>query len=552
MEKLWLDKYPEGVPYTINTQGTTLNNMFDEICNRYPNNRAITCDDETFTFKQIQTYVNNLANSLQQLGIKKGDRVAIVVPNIAQYPISVFAILQIGAIVVNINPLYTDFEIDYLLENSGAKTVIILDMMANKLNNLYAKHKLKNVIVTKVGDLYPFIKRNIFKFAIKYIKKSNVSYTYNALDFRELVIKNAKPIKVDVNQEDIAFIQYTGATTGLPKGAVLLHKSVVSNVYQITAWLKPQIPSLNKHVVICALPLYHIFSLTANLFTFFLNGSENIMVPNPRDVKSLVAILKKYPFTVFNALDTLYNHLLNDDEFLNMKFPYFKYSVAGGMPIREVVAKKWFELTNVMPSNCYGLSEASPAVTMSMANNEFTGSIGYPISSTEVEIRDINTGKKLPPKEIGSLWIRGPQLMREYWNNPKQTADVMDSDGWFNTRDLCYINDDGQLFLTGRQSELIIVSGFNVYPVEVEHAFDDLPGIKEVAVIGVKDDLTGEQVVAYIVVKDGYNLTEAQVREHCQKKLARYKIPKHIYFEQELPKTLVGKIDKNELKKHHQ
>lgn len=407
--------------------------------------------------------------------------------------------------------------------------------------------------MTHIGDLYPFLKRTFLQFAIKYIKKVNVDYIYPAIEFRELVNKcNGYHGKIKINQDDIAFIQYTGATTGRPKGAVLLHRSIVSNIYQVNAWLEPQIHGLDKQVVIGALPLYHIFSLTANLFTFFFNGSENIMIPNPKDVKSLVAVLKKYPFTVFNALDTLYNHLLNNHEFTSSKFPHFKYSVAGGMPIREVVAKKWFELTNVMPSNCYGLTESSPAVTMNKFDNQFNGSIGYPVSSTDVQIRDINTGAVLPQNEIGVLWITGPQLMREYWNNPEQTKEVMDSEGWLNTHDLCYVDDEGKLFITGRQSELIIVSGFNVYPIEVEHAIDELPGVKESAVIGVKDSQTGEMVVAYIVLKDGYTLTEEEVREQCHKELARYKAPKHVYFETELPKTLVGKIDKKVLKQRHE
>ena len=552
MEKLWLKNYPKGVPATISTDHRTLNDFFDDVCNKYPDNRAITCNSETITFAQTQNYVSNFAASLVELGIQPRDRVAVIMPNIMQYPLIIFAILKIGAIVVNINPLYTEAEIDYLLENSGAKAVIVLDMMASKLNNLYNKHSVEHVIVTKVPDLYPFIKRNFLNFAIKNIKRVNVSYAYKAHDFRDMVV-NDKQLKdkINVSSEDIAFIQFTGATTGKPKGAMLLHRSIVANLDQVNLWLGAQIQDLDKQVAIGALPLYHIFSLTANLFTFFFNGSENIMIPNPRDVPGLVKVLTKYPFTVFSALDTLYNHLLNSEEFTKHKYPSFKYSVAGGMPIRESVAHKWQEVTGVMPSNCYGLTEASPAVTMNVFSDPFDGSVGYPIPSTEVEIRDIETQKEVAQGEIGILWIRGPQMMKAYWNNPEQTAAAHDVFGWFNTKDLGYISPEGKLFLSGRQSELIIVSGFNVYPAEVESVLDGITGIKESAVIGLPDEATGEAVVGFIVLKAGNRMQEKEIIEICRLTLARYKVPKHIHIIEELPKTLVGKIDKVALAKNY-
>lgn len=552
MEKLWLKNYPEGVPATISTDHRTLNDLFDDVCNKYPENRAITCNSETITFAQTQNYVRNFAASLIELGIQPRDRVAVIMPNVMQYPLVVFAIMKIGAIVVNINPLYTEAEIDYLLENSGAKAVVVLDMMANKLNSLYNKHSVEHVIVTKVPDLYPFIKRNILNFAIKNIKRVNVSYAYKAHDFREMVV-NDKQLKdkVSVSPEDIAFIQFTGATTGKPKGAMLLHRSIVANLDQINLWLGARVPDLDKQIAIGALPLYHIFSLTANLFTFFFNGSENIMIPNPRDVPGLVKVLTKYPFTVFSALDTLYNHLLNSEEFTKHKYPSFKYSVAGGMPIRESVAYKWQEVTGVLPSNCYGLTEASPAVTMNVFGDPFDGSVGYPIPSTEIEIRNIDTQKEVAQGEIGVVWIRGPQMMKAYWNNPEQTAAAHDVFGWFNTKDLGYISPEGKLFLSGRQSELIIVSGFNVYPAEVEGVLDSIPGIKESAVIGLPDEATGEAVVGFIVLKPGNRIQEKEIIENCRLTLARYKVPKHIHIIDELPKTLVGKIDKVALAKNY-
>ena len=551
MEKIWLKNYVEGVPENIEPNTRTLNDLFDEVCKKYPNNRAFTCNNETISYAETSDYVNNLAGSLLNMGIERGDRVAIIMPNILQYPLSIFAILKIGAFVVNINPLYTAKELEFLLENSGAKAIIVLDMMANKLNELYNKHNVKNVIVTKIPDLYPFAKRAFMNFAIKYLKRINVSYNYKAHDFRELIITKKATIKsANISPDDIAFIQYTGATTGRPKGTMLLHKNIVANLNQIHSWLIPQTGVLDKEVVIDALPLYHIFSLTANLLVFFFSGSENVMVTNPRDLDSLIKVLKNSNFTVFSALDTLYNHLLSSPKFTSQKFPYFKYSVAGGMPAREAVAKKWSEVTGVVLSNCYGMTEASPAVAMNKISNiTFDGSVGYPIPSTEIEIRDITTQSVLSIGETGVIWVRGPQLMKGYWNNPEQTKLAFDEHGWFNTKDLGYLNQDGKLFLNGRQSEMIIVSGFNVYPAEIEMVLNGLEEIRESAVIGIPDEDSGEAVVAFIVFKLGFLLQESDIIKICKEQLTRYKVPKLVHIVEELPKTLVGKIDKVNLSK---
>ncbi len=343
MDKIWLKNYPANTPEMITDENVSLNDLFNNACKKYADSKAFTCHNESITYQQTYAYVNNLAASLLKLGVARGDRVAIVLPNVLQYPLAIFAILKIGGIVVNINPLYTANEIDYLLSDSGAKVVIILDIMAHKLNELYIKHNLEHVIITKVADIYPFVKRTIFNFMIKYVKRLSVNYSYKAHSLRDLIGKNSSESeipKVDITPEDIAFIQYTGATTGKPKGAMLLHRSIVSNLAQVRCWLDAQIKPLSNEVVIDALPLYHIFSLTANLFTFFFYGSENIMVPNPRDVKDLLSLLKSNKFTIFSALDTLYNHLLNSPEFVATQFPSFKYSVAGGMPLRQSIANE--------------------------------------------------------------------------------------------------------------------------------------------------------------------------------------------------------------------
>ena len=550
MDKIWLNSYPKSMPAKISEDTRTLNDLFVEVCEKFATNKAFTADGVSINYEQTNSYVNNIASSLLDLGVKHGDRVAVIMPNLIQYPLSIFAILKIGAIVVNINPLYTAAEIEFLLQNSGAKVVIVLDMMAAKLNTLYNKHNVEHVIVTKYADLYPFHKRIIFNLAIKYIKRSNLSYNYTAHDFRELVYKSVPEIgEFSVDCKDIAFIQYTGATTGSPKGAMLLHSSIVSNLYQIYPWLTKTVGAINKEVVIDALPLYHIFSLTANLFTFFFAGSENVMIANPRDVKAMVKVLHKSKFTVFSALDTLYNHLLNSPEFTSQKFPYFRYSVAGGMPARKSVADKWSDLTHVIPSNCYGMTEASPAVTMNIIGEAFDGSVGYPIPSTEVEIRDIKTGAELSVGETGVIWVRGPQLMSGYWNNIEQTKNAFDANGWFNSKDLGYFNEQGKLFISGRQSEMVIVSGFNVYPAEIEMVLDNFKEIKESAVIGTPDENSGEAVLAFVVFTEGLHLQEADIIAKCRKVLTAYKVPRYIHIVDELPKTLVGKIDKAALSK---
>jgi long-chain acyl-CoA synthetase len=548
-DKIWLKSYPNGVPENIEVGTQTLIDLMDEVCAKYAKNRAITCHNETITFAQTKEYVQNFAASLVELGVEKGDRVAVVMPNIMQYPLAIFAILKIGAVVVNINPLYTEAEIDYLLHDSGAKVVIILDMMAKKLNNLYNKYNVEHVIVTNVADMYPIFKRIVIPLVLKYVKHVDLSYNYSAYNFRDLIM-HAKPLVYDPRlvNTDLAFLQYTGATTGRPKGAMLSHRNIVANIRQIYAWLLAQVPNLNEQVAIDALPLYHIFSLTANLFTFFFCGGENVMIPNPRDVKDMVKTLNSTPFTVFTALDTLYSHLLASKEFTAHRYPHFKYSVAGGMPARASVAAKWAETTGVIPANCYGLTETSPAVTMTVMGETFDGSVGYPISSTEVSIREINSNKLLPQGDAGVIWVRGPQVMLEYWNNPEQTAKAFDGE-WFCTNDIGYLDARGKLFISGRQTDMVIVSGFNVYPVEVENVLDSIDAIKESAVFGAANGDSGERVICYIVFNNGQTLSTEEIIQKCRKSLASYKVPHEIVVVKELPKTLVGKIDKVALAK---
>ncbi len=554
MEKIWTKYYPAGIPADVTIENKTLVNMFDDVCAKFSQHKAFTCHNYSITFSQVSDIVENFATSLYDIGVRHGDRVAIIMPNIMQYPIIIFAILKLGAVVVNINPLYTESEMAYILEDSGAKVAVVLNIMAKKLNNQFGKGALKNIVVTKVPDMYPWLKRCVINLVIEKIKKVDVSYTYNAQMFKDLICssKNKLSYTPDVVNTDMAFLQYTGATTGRPKGAILSHRNIVGNITQIHAWLTPQCDSLSNQIAIDALPLYHIFSLTSNLFTFFFAGSENVMVPNPRDTKDLIKILTSNKFTIFNALDTLYSHMLSSPEFKQIKYPDFKYSVAGGMPARVSVAHDWFETTGVMPSNCYGMTEASPAVTMNPMDNTFDGSVGFPIPSTEVEIRKLETNTPLSLGENGVVWVRGPQVMSGYWHNPEQTAKALDSDGWFNTGDIGYLNHQGKLFISGRVNDMIIVSGFNVYPVEIENVLDGISDIQESAVIGVPDNSCGERVIAFIEFKPGKIMLENEVILEARKKLTSYKIPREIIIlKEDLPKTLVGKIDKVALSKQY-
>ena len=547
MDKMWLKNYPVGVPTAIDCDDTTLVDMLELVCEKYSHDNAITCHGVSYDYTKTLHVINNLAASLSRLGVRHGDRVAIVLPNTLQYPLCVFAILKLGAIVVNVNPLYTSPEMEYIFHDSKPKVVIILDMFAEVLNNIVIKCGIEHVIVSKIADAYPIVKRCIFGLVMRYVKGVNpkLNYQYHKLHDM-LMVDRVLNYKHKICPSDLAFLQYTGATTGKPKGAMLSHSNIVGNIKQISAWLAPQVNRLNGHVVISALPLYHIFSLTANLFTFFFNGSENVMIPNPKDMKDLVNILKKTPFTVFTSLDTLYNRLLNYEPFVTQKFPTYKYSVAGGMILRDSVAKRWYDVTGVMPSNCYGLTETSPAVTMNTFDGSYDGSVGFPIPSTDVEIRNIETHEPVQQGENGIICVRGPQVMSGYWNNIEKTNQALD-DGWFYTGDIGYLDHRGKLYISGRQTELIIVSGFNVYPAEVESVLDAIPEIKEAAVVGSADEVSGEQVNAFIVFNEGKSIDKKHIIDKCHEALTHYKTPRQIFILDELPKTPVGKIAKTEL-----
>lgn len=560
MEKIWLEQYKKfGIPEELTPTTKTIVDLFQSAVKKFPEKRAVTTMGVTMSFSEVEDRVLHLAASLKKLGIQHGDRVAVMLPNCNQYPLSVFAVLALGATVVNVNPLYTTEEIKFILENSTPKAIIVLDMMADRLNGIVDASTLENVIVSSIADTFPGLKRGIINFILKYIKKEIKPLNYKHIKLHDLIynidiINSTDKYVIDahsIKAEDLAFIQYTGATTGRPKGAMLSHSNIVANIRQIHVLLDAQVPDLSAQILICVLPLYHIFSLTANLFTFFFSGSENVMVPNPRDFKGFLKVLKTTPFTVMNALDTLYSKLLDNAEFMACEFPDFKYSVCGGMATRASVARRWYEKTGVVPANCYGLSETSPAVTMSPFSNEYTGSIGIPIPGTTVDIRNSETGLSVAQGETGAIMVKGDQVMHGYWNNEEQTKKTFTADGFLITGDVGYMDKDGFVFLSARESELIIVSGFNVYPAEVERVIDELGDVIDVAVVGSDCDKTGEQVNAFVVLKAGSNLTEDAIKAHCKKELTGYKLPRKYFFLSELPKTQVGKMDKKLLKANY-
>ena len=546
MEKIWLSHYKPGIPTGLEIEYTTLVDLFAEACNKFPDHRSITCHGVSFTYDEVRQKVIQFANGLQSLGVEKGDRVALVLPNSLQYPIAHFAILALGAVVVNVNPLYTVDEMEYILQDSTPKVVICFDMFAEKLNNAVKKSQTEHVVMTHFADPYPFFKRKVINGFLRYIAKVNPKLSYKPIMWRDLF---SMPIKTTsfarINHEDLAFIQYTGATTGRPKGAMLTHANMVANVRQVSAVIEAQVKDWSIQISMNALPLYHIFSLHSNLYVPFFHGAESVMVPNARNIKSLVRLMNKTPFTIFNSLDSLYHKLLETPAFTKLDHSGYKYGICGGMPLRDSVAKRWQDLTGVIPANCYGMTEACPCISMSYFDQEYNGSAGYPAPSTDVEIRRLEDQSKICESgEAGVIYLRGPQFTKGYWKNPEATAKAFDADGWLISGDVGYFNESAQLVVSGRTSEMIIVSGFNVYPAEVERVIDVLTDVKEVAVVGLPNNDTGECVQAFVVLRENSMLTPEQIIIHSRKLLSKYKAPRRVYIIDELPKTLVGKVDK--------
>ncbi|MEE4376608.1 MAG: long-chain-fatty-acid--CoA ligase FadD [Candidatus Competibacteraceae bacterium] len=553
MEKNWLERYPAGVPAEIDPdQHQSLIEIFEASCKKYSELSAFANLGYAMTFAELDTKSRDFAAYLQKnLGLKKGDRVAIMMPNLLQYPVALFGILRAGLIVVNVNPLYTPRELEHQLNDSGAETIVIIANFAHVLAEVVQKTPTKNIIVTELADLLPFPKALLVNLVVKYVKKMVPAYTLpGAVKFNTALSaghgQSLDP--VSVNGADLAFLQYTGGTTGVAKGAMLTHRNMVANVLQTSAYMDSVIEE-GKEIVITPLPLYHIFCLTVNCITFMQSGCLNVLITNPRDIPGFVKELQKLgKFTFITGVNTLFNGLINNPEFAKLDFSALKYGVGGGMAVQKAVADKWHSMTGVHLLEGYGLTETSPVVCINPTDlKEYSGSIGLPVPSTDISLRD-DDGNEVPMGEPGELCVKGPQVMLGYWQRPEETAKTMTEDGWLSTGDVATIDEQGFVRIVDRKKDMILVSGFNVYPNEIENVVAMHPAVLEVACIGVPDEKSGEAVKVFIVTKPDSELSEADIHEYCKKELTGYKIPRHVEFREELPKTNVGKILRRELR----
>ncbi len=551
MTKIWHKGYDAGVPYEINpNEYSSINDVLDVGFTKFRTLAAFHNMGTTLSYGEVDLLSKKFASYLQNdLQLQKGDRVALMMPNILQYPIALFGILRAGLIAVNVNPLYTPRELEHQLKDAGCKAIVIYANSASVLEKIIAATPVKTVILTEIGDMLKFPKNYIVNFVIKNVKKMvppfNIS---NAINFKECLSKgNADKFKkIDVKLEDTAFLQYTGGTTGVAKGAVLTHKNIVANMLQARAWIKNLITD-GKEIIITPLPLYHIFSLTANCFIFNSVGALNVLITNPRDIPGFVKELKKWKFTAITGVNTLFNGLLNNEEFKKLDFSHLKVSLGGGMAVQKAVAERWKQVTGRPLIEAYGLTETSPAACINpMTLKDYNGLIGLPLPSTEVEIKDDN-GKSMPIGEIGEICIRGPQVMAGYYNRPDETAKVMTRDGYFKTGDLGYMDEQGYTKIVDRKKDMILVSGFNVYPNELEDVIAQHPKVLECAAIGMPDEKSGEVVKVFIVKKDD-SLSKDEVMKFCRDNLTSYKVPKIVEFRNELPKSNVGKILRKDLR----
>ena len=545
MERIWLQSYPKGVPAEIDVnQYTSLSDLIARSCHKYPALPAFSNMGVTLSYGDIDERSRAFAAYLQHLaGLQKGDRVAIMMPNLLQYPVALFGALRAGMIVVNVNPLYTARELDHQLNDAGVKAIVVLENFAAKVQQVLADTAVTTVITTQIGDMFWFPKSVLVNCMVKHIMRKVPAWNIpSAVSFNR-VLRAGKSMFVDdprLTHEDIAFLQYTGGTTGIAKGAVLTHGNVVANVQQAAAWMEPMAEE-RAETIITALPLYHIFSLTVNCLTFMKIGAHNVLITNPRDLTRFVKELGRLKFSVITGVNTLFNALLNAPGFDRLDFSSLKLAVGGAAAIQRSVAEAWRATTGVPLIEAYGLSETSPGVCVNpLSNTEHSGSIGLPLPSTEVGIFD-EEGHMLATGEEGEICVRGPQVMRGYWQRPEETAKVFTKDGWLRTGDVGRMDDKGYFYIGDRKKDMILVSGFNVYPNEIEEVVVAHDGVLEAAAISVPDARSGEAVKLFVVKRDP-ELTAERILAHCRQNLAAYKVPKHVEFRDELPKTSVGKI----------
>ena len=553
MEKIWLKSYPPGVPAEIDVnEFRSLGDLFDRSVKRFADKTAYVCMGKAITYAELDAASARFGAFLQRdLGLPKGTRVALMMPNVLQYPIAMFGALRAGYTIVNVNPLYTARELEHQLKDSGAEAIVILENFAHTLEQVRAQVPIRHVIVTSLGELLGFPKGAIVNFVVRRVRKLVPPWTLDGhLSFGDALARGAAHAlqPVEVGHEDAALLQYTGGTTGVAKGAVLTHRNIVANLQQAHAWISPVVTE-GREIIITALPLYHIFSLTANCLTFIKIGATNVLIPNPRDIPGFIKELAKHRFTVITGVNTLFNALLNNPEFAKLDFSSLRVALGGGMAVQQAVAEKWKQITGVALVEAYGLTETSPAVTINPLDlKAFNLSIGLPISSTEVSIRD-DDGIEQAIGQRGELCVRGPQVTPGYWNRPEETRRVFTADGYLRTGDIAVMDDKGFVTLVDRKKDMVLVSGFNVYPNEVEDIVANHPGVLEVAAIGVPDERSGEAVKVFVVRKDPALTAEALIA-HCRENLTGYKVPHHVEFRDELPKSNVGKILRRELREH--
>jgi len=552
MEKIWLQSYPPGMPTTIDAaRYTSLAEVFERSCANFADQIAYLSMGKGLSFSALRAAAHDFAGWLQARGVQKGDRVALMMPNVLQYPVALFGTLLAGGVVVNCNPLYTPRELEHQLKDSGATAIVILENFAHTLQAVIDKTALRHVIVTPLGEMLG-LKGWLVNFVVRHVKKlAPAWHLTQASSFSSALTEGHRHgfTPVPLRHDDLAFLQYTGGTTGVSKGAMLTHGNLCANILQAHAWIEHKLEE-GKEVIMTALPLYHIFALTANCLVFLMMGARNVLIANPRDIPHFVKEWAKYPVSVFTGVNTLFNALLNNADFCKIDFSTMKVTLGGGMAVQKPTAERWQQVVGVPLIQAYGLTETSPAATINPLDvTEFNGSIGLPIPSTEVSIR-ADDGHEVPLGQIGEICIRGPQVMKGYWQRPDETANVLLPDGFLRTGDLGYMDEKGYVYLVDRKKDMILVSGFNVFPNEVEEAVAQHPGVLEAAAIGVPDEHSGEAVKIFVVRKDP-NLTAEELIAHCRQLLTGYKVPKHVEFRADLPKTNVGKILRRALKESH-
>jgi len=545
LEKVWLKSYPSGMPEEVPTPPfKSVRDLFEQAFEKYPNNAAYTNMGRTLDYAELDRLSMQFACYLQKnLGLTRGERVAIMLPNLLQYPVAMCGIFRAGLVVVNVNPLYTARELSHQLKDSGTKCIIILENFAHILEDVIADTAVTHVVTTGIGDLLSFPKSTITNLLLRYVKKSVPAYKLeNRVTFRQaLRAGSGKALdEVDIGYADIAYLQYTGGTTGLSKGAMLSHRNMVYNVQQTITWQDDAYEGVQPIVAVTALPLYHIFSLQGNCLTVMAQGGQNLLITNPRDFEGFAKEISRFEFNLFTGVNTMFASLMDTPSFSSIDFSHMRVCIGGGMAVQPTIAKEWKKHTGCTILQGYGLTETSPAAVVCRIDSDFTGTIGLPLPSTDVMIA-ADDGNPLPINEVGEICIRGPQVMEGYWQRPADTAEVMLAGGWLRSGDVGRMDEDGYIFIEDRKKDMILVSGFNVYPNEIENVVVELDGVLEAAAIGLPDERSGEIVKVFVVRKND-SVTEQDIIDHCRKNLTGYKRPKIIEFRDELPKTNVGKI----------